>query len=122
MIEVNINSEIKDYHESFFFGLNLRQTCFSALALGAAVGVYFLCKGKVNSEFLSWLCILAAAPFAALGFVKFNGMPMEKLVVVWIKYILTPKRLMFKPTNLYMEVVADEVEKNIKEEVPYYGG
>lgn len=41
-------------------------------------GVYFLLKPYVSKEIVSWLCILTAAPFAALGFVKYNGMTAEK--------------------------------------------
>ena len=40
-MEVKINREIRDYQESIFFGLNLRQLIFSILAIAVAVGVYF---------------------------------------------------------------------------------
>jgi hypothetical protein len=33
-----------------------------------------LLKPYVGTETVSWVCILGAAPFAALGFVKYNGM------------------------------------------------
>ena len=39
-MEVKINREIRDYQESIFFGLNLRQLIFSILAIAVAVGVY----------------------------------------------------------------------------------
>ena len=42
-MEVKINKEIREYSESIFFGLNLRQLIFSLLAMGAAVTVYFPC-------------------------------------------------------------------------------
>ena len=32
----------------------------------------------LGTETTSWICIIAAAPFAALGFVKYNGMTAEK--------------------------------------------
>ena len=37
-MEVKVNREIREYYESVFFGLNLRQLIFSLLAIGAAVG------------------------------------------------------------------------------------
>ena len=40
-MEIRINKEIKDYHESLFFGLSFRQFACSVAAVGAAVGVYF---------------------------------------------------------------------------------
>ena len=37
-MEVKINREIRNYTESMFFGLSLRQFIFSVLACGVAVG------------------------------------------------------------------------------------
>ena len=95
-MEVKINREIRNYTESMFFGLSLRQFIFSVLACGVAVGLYFLLKPYVGTETVSWVCILGAAPFAALGFVKYNGMTAEKAIYAWIKSeFLMPKKLVF---------------------------
>ncbi len=40
-IEVRINKEVRDYQESLFFGLSLRQLLFALLAVIVAVAVYF---------------------------------------------------------------------------------
>ena len=40
-MEIKINTEIKDYNETIFFGLSIRQFIFALLACGAAVGIYF---------------------------------------------------------------------------------
>lgn len=56
-MEIRINKEIKDYHESLFFGLSARQFICSVAAVGAAVGVYFGLKDIVGKEMVSWLCI-----------------------------------------------------------------
>lgn len=103
-MEVKINREIRDYTESIFFGLSLRQFIFSVCACVVAVILYFILKPYFGIETLSWVCILGAAPFAVLGFVKYNGMTAEKFISAWIKSeILTPKKLTFKPVNLYYE-------------------
>ena len=73
-MEVKINREIRNYTESMFFGLSLRQFVFSLLAVGVAVLLYFVLKPYVGTETVSWMCILGAAPFAAMGFVNYNGM------------------------------------------------
>ena len=66
-MEVKINREIRNYTESMFFGLSMRQFVFSVLACGVAVGLYFLLSPYAGTETVSWMCILGAAPFAALG-------------------------------------------------------
>jgi len=115
-MEVKINREIRNYTESMFFGLSLRQFIFSVCACVVAVGLYFLLKPYVGTETVSWMCILGAAPFAALGFIKYNGMTAEKFVWAWIKSeFLMPKQLVFPSTNTYLEVMKPSMEQKNKE-------
>lgn len=63
---------------------------------------------KTITETVSWLCILGAAPFAAMGFVKYHGMTAEKFVIAWVRSeFLIPRRLTFKPKNLYREAMRE---------------
>ena len=113
-MEVKINKEIREYTESIFFGLSLRQFIFSLCACGIAVLLYFILKPYLGIETLSWVCILGAIPFAVLGFLKYNGMTAEKFIIAWIKSeILTPRVLTFKPKNLYVEILKN-IEDNKK--------
>lgn len=107
-MEVKINREIGDYTESVYFGLSLRQFIFSILACGVAVGLYFLLKPLFGIETLSWVCILGAAPFAAIGFFSWHGMTAEKAFFAYLRSeILMPNELKFKSINLY-----DEIERS----------
>lgn len=115
LMEVKINREIRNYTESMFFGLSLRQFIFSVLACAVAVGLYFLLKPYLGTETVSWVCILGAAPFAALGFVKYNGMTAEKFIWAWIKSeFLMPKKLVFHSTNTYYELMKSTIEQKQK--------
>ena len=105
-MEVKINKEIQSYSESLFFGLSMRQCGFSLAAVLSAIGLYFLLKPYVGAETVSWMCILGAAPFAAMGFVSYHGMTAEQLVWTWFRSeILEPKRLISEPDNLYCKLV-----------------
>ena len=105
-MEVKINREIRDYTESMFFGLSLRQFIFSILACGMAVGIYFGLRNYFGTETVSWMCIVGAAPFAAIGFIKYHGMSAEEFIWAWIKSeFLLPKKLMFGATNTYHEIM-----------------
>ena len=115
-MEVKINKEIRNYTESMFFGLSMRQFIFSVLAVAVAVVLYFVLKPIVGMETVSWVCILGAAPFAALGFITYHGMTAEKFLWAWItSEILMPKRLTFRPTNLYYEALKDEYMNSEKD-------
>ena len=110
-MEVRINREIRDYTESMFFGLSLRQFFFSVLACGVAVGIYLGLNPILGTETTSWLCIVAAFPFAVMGFLKYNGMTAEKFIAAWIKStFMIPKVLLFGNTNYYYAVLAGENE------------
>ena len=84
-MEVKINREIRQYTESMFFGLSLRQFVFSLLAVGVAIVLYFLIKPYAGMETVSWMCILGAAPFAAMGFITYHGMTAEQFLIAWLR-------------------------------------
>lgn len=115
-MEIKINREIRNYHESMFMGLSLRQTLFSVMAILVAIGLYFWLNPILGTETVSWICILGAAPFAALGFVSYHGMSAEKFLWVWFRSeILEPKQLCVRPNNLYYELMKDTIAKHEKE-------
>lgn len=114
-IEVKIPKEIRDYQESVFFGLSLRQFLCSLLAVAVAVGLYFTLHPIMGTEEVGWICILGAAPFAACGFFKYHGMTAEKFAWAWIKSeILYPKKLVFKSDSLYYEAMKDAISQGEK--------
>lgn len=114
-MEVKINREIRNYTESIFFGLSLRQFVFSLLAVGVAVGLYFLLRTHLGTETVSWVCILGAAPFAALGFVSYHGMTAEQFLWAWIRSeLLEPKEIRFEPVNLYYEALKEGKQYDTK--------
>ena len=103
-LEIKINKEIREYTESIFFGLSLRQFVFSVCALGIAIGLYFALCNYLGTETLSWVCILGAAPFGAMGFITYHGMTAEQFVWVWIKSeFLMPKKVVFNPDKREQE-------------------
>ena len=115
-MEVKINREIRNYTESVFFGLSLRQFIFAILAVAVAVGLYFLLKPYVGTETVSWVCILGAAPFAAMGFVTYHGMKAEQFLWAWLRSeMLEPREIRFEPVNYYYEMLNPIIEKHERE-------
>ena len=94
-LEVRINKEVRDYQESLFFGLTLRQFIFALLAVAVAVGIYFGLRPVLGSE-VGWVCILAAFPFA---------------LAVIRSELLYPKRLVFKSDHLYAKALDNSTLK-----------
>ena len=115
-MEVKINKDVREYTESMFFGLSLRQFIFSIVAAIVAVVIYFWLKPHFGTETVSWMCVLGAAPFAALGFINYHGLNAEQLLWVWLKSeIIEPKKLIFESTTLYYDVLKENITKREKE-------
>ena len=115
-MEVKINREIRQYTESMFFGLSLRQFVFSLLAVGVAIVLYFLIKPYAGVETVSWMCILGAAPFAAMGFITYHGMTAEQFLVAWLRSeMIEPREIRFESNNYYYEAMRDLISSHEKE-------
>lgn len=115
-MEVKVNKEIRNYTESIYFGLSLRQFIFSVLSCIMAVLLYFILNPYFGLETLSWMCIVGVAPFAALGFITYNGMAAEQIIWAWIKCeILMPKKIKMETHNLYWDMLQSHFKEMERE-------
>lgn len=118
--EIKINKEIRDYTESIFFGLSMRQSIFSILACVVASILYFSFSSLLGMEITSWLCMLGAAPFAALGFIRFQGMYAEEFLQTAIhSLLLSHTDLLNKPFNLYEILLLPHINEIRKESISH---
>jgi hypothetical protein len=104
-MEVKLLKDIRNYSENIFFGLSLRQFVFAALAVGSSVAAYFLLKNVLSGEAVGWICILAALPFAFLGFFKYQGLSAEQFLGVAVRYLFAPTKLPRVNQNIYYEIL-----------------
>lgn len=105
-MEVRINKEVRNYQESLFFGLSLRQFLFALLAVLVALAVYFCLHPVLGTGEIGWVCILAAFPFALGGFFTYNGMTLERFLMAYIRSeFFMPKRLLFRTEDLYVKLM-----------------
>ena len=107
-MEVRINKEVRNYQESLFFGLSLRQLLFALLA----VAVYFGLRPVLGNGEIGWVCVLAAFPFALGGFFQYNGMTLERFLLAYIRSeFLFPRRLVFRSDNIYAKALENSTIK-----------
>ena len=110
-------SDLGNIIDGFYIGFKMNlDSVFTQILFGIPVTGKDL-RPYFGIETLSWLCILGAAPFAAIGFVKYNGMNAEEFVLAYIRSeFLTSKELTFKPTNYYYELLKDKIGDDKKDE------
>ena len=110
-----MNKDINKYGKNVVFGLTFRQLICGILGCVVAVFIDLKLKNVVSAEILSWICILCALPFAIIGFVKYNGMPFERVILAFIKFqFLNPKKYTFKAKNLYEEMLKEDIDQKLK--------
>lgn len=114
-MEIKINKEINDYTDQIAWGLSVRQALFSGLAVVVAGAIFFALSAKLG-EFLTVLVIVfTAGPVALLGFVRYNGMYFEKLVVCIFRSFQISKPLSWKAKSAYW-LLEDAAEREAKRE------
>ena len=115
-MEIKVNKEVRNYTENIFLGLSIRQCIFSNIACIVAILIYYLCIDSLGMEITSWLCMLGAAPFTSLGFITYQNMNVEQIIMTaWHSFLLSKTDLIYKPFNLYQELFKDVFEKQKKE-------
>ena len=117
-MEIKVNKEVRDYTESIFLGMSFIQFLFSIIACVVAVIIYLSCVDVLGMETTSWLCMLGAAPFAAVGVVRFQGMYTEDIVKMAISsFALSTKNLINVPFNLYYVILEPFINQSRKESI-----
>ena len=97
--------------------MTVRQLVFSALAGVSALCIFFLCNGRLPMEMVSWLCILAAVPFAAFGFIRWHGMYMEDIIKVFIRSrFVVGHTVYFRPQNDNKALIVAYLKEKEREE------
>lgn len=114
-MEVRVHKEIRDFKEQIFFGFTLKQLVYTALAVAAAVAAFMTLRG-INIELASWAAMLAATPFAVLGFVKYKNMNSEQLIYIVFMSLRMKRQLHYEPENTYSELLKSEKKGRSKRE------
>lgn len=79
-IEIKIPKEIKEYKETFLFGLTVKKFVSLAAALLICVPLYIFGKNFMPDEIVSWAVIIVGAPILGIGFVTYHNMTFTQFV------------------------------------------
>ena len=125
MIAVRIPEEIRKYKEKIAFGLTARQLICTILTLFICVPLYWYGRNHIPEDILAWIIIAIAVPLEAIGFVRINGMPMERYAIAAFKFeVLYPRKRKFKTENIWREwqnmAIKEEIPKGFWEKSRYF--
>lgn len=111
-MEVKINREIRNYTESMFFGLSMRQFIFSVLAWQRGRGPLLYPAPLLWGGNPVLDVHFGGGPFAMLGFITYHGMTAEQFIWAWLRSeMLEPKEFKFEDSNYYYAALKDTIEE-----------
>lgn len=92
MIKADIPQDVTEYREQFFFGLTIRQFVCALAMIALAVLTFLLGSKFMTTDILVYIVILEVAPLAAVGFMRYNGMPFEKIASTVFEFYFSKQR------------------------------
>ncbi|WP_455938155.1 PrgI family protein [Gemella morbillorum] len=111
MIDIRVPNEIRNYKEKIYAGLNLRQLICLIVAIVINVPIYWYGRKLLGDDLVGWIILINAIPIMAIGFVNYNGMNFEQLVLAVLKFeVISPQKRKYKSNNFY-EIMDKEFEK-----------
>lgn len=110
MIKADIPQDVTEYKEQFFFGLTIRQFVCGVAMIVLAVLTFLVGSKFLPTDVLMYIVVVEVAPLAAVGFMKYNGMPFEKIAVTVLEFYFGNQRrkMEYLPEEA---VLHDEVRK-----------
>ena len=110
MIKADIPQDVTEYKEQFFFGLTIRQFVCGIAMIALAVLTFLIGKNFIPTDILMYIVIIEVAPLAAVGFMKYNGMPFEKFASTLFEFYAGKQRrgMNYLPKEVQIH---DEVRK-----------
>ena len=110
-IEIKIPKEIKEYKETFLFGLTVKKFVSLAVALLICVPLYCFGKNFMPEEMVSWAVIIVGAPILGVGFITYHNMTFTQLVRRFFDMTFHPQRRKYTELPVFwyarQQVIAD---------------
>lgn len=110
-IEIKIPKEIKEYKETFLFGLTVKKFISLAIALVICVPLYIFGKNFMPSEMVSWAVIIVGAPILGVGFVTYHNMSFSQLAARFFDMTFHPQKRKYTELPVFwyarQQIIAD---------------
>lgn len=101
-LEIEVPSEMQNYSEAVFSGLDLRQTILSGIGLAVGGITYYILSRYWVGSLITVAVVLISSPFFVLAFWMPHGMTSWEYIKIIYRYMSSPKKLTFKNSNIYM--------------------
>lgn len=96
-IEVYVPKEITEYEEKIILGMNKRRLLWTVIAAVLAIGSFVLCVYVfgLSIDAASYVVILVSLPPMAIGWIKKDNLPFEKLIALFLRHHIGNNKLTY---------------------------
>lgn len=101
MAFVPVPKDLSRVKNKLIFNLTLRQIIFFILAAIAGFPFYFLTKGIIGTDIAAIIMVVLMLPFFLFALYEKDGLPLEKIIVNYIRTKKNPKTRPYKTENMY---------------------
>lgn len=112
-IEIKIPKEIRDYKETFLFGITVKKFISLVLALLICVPLYIFGKNFMPEEMVSWVVIFIGAPILGVGCVTYHNMTFVQLIKRYFDMTFHPQKRKYIDLPMYwyarQQIIADKL-------------
>ena len=102
---IKIPRDLNDLKEKVMLGLTKRQLICLGAAAATSLPLYYFTYKNMGSANSIRIAGIAAAPAVFFGFYIKNGIPLEKTLKFFWKFMKKPKKVTFKSVNIYTAIV-----------------
>lgn len=93
---VKIPKDINEYEQKVFKGLSIRELVFGTLAILIGLLLSFLgMMLKIPGEIVSFAVMATVIPVFMIGFIRKDGIPMDKWLAYAFEYVIYSKRCLY---------------------------
>ena len=95
MIQKKMSGDITKIESKILFGFTPRQVVCSVIAFAVALLINKVFS-FINFETRGFIIMLAATPFLASGWIKVQGLPFEKHMLILLKYSFSQRERVYE--------------------------
>ncbi len=110
-IEIKIPKEIKEYQETFLFGLTVKKFVSLLFALLICVPLYFFGKNFMPEEMVSWAVMIVGIPILGIGFVTYHNLTFSQMVKRFFDMTFHPQKRKYTELPVFwyarQQIIAD---------------
>lgn len=110
MAYVPVPKDLSKVRTKIIFNLTLRQIICFALAAAVGLPFYFLTKGVIGVDVSATIMVMLMLPFFFLALYEKDGLPLEKIIINYIRTKQNQKARPYVTENMY-QYLEDESKR-----------